>query len=296
MVMTARRGFYRQGFAPKPSLPHPKKGERVTVSGTITSATWKRDKNQKDFLGIVVEAVGVGDGPRYWFRIEEAQREDREAAGIAKRTEDLRYEPLGVAGYISGCTDDGRIVFLEDTVFWNPRADAGEIREYVAQHFRVTDEIRSYNAAVRQEIRAEREQQEALPAPIRQGTFTVVFNNDPNDYETVRIKTQPLTSQFAPGRTIAQFLSGPDNTYRYSGFGFVNGTSVALWNRFKTGSEEIARKVRAVELVLGNEEARAAAGEAYAMASGSCCVCGRKLTVPASLNRGMGPECASKGW
>lgn len=28
---------------------------------------------------------------------------------------------------------------------------------------------------------------------------------------------------------------------------------------------------------------------------GSCCVCGRKLTVPESIASGIGPECASKG-
>jgi hypothetical protein len=28
---------------------------------------------------------------------------------------------------------------------------------------------------------------------------------------------------------------------------------------------------------------------------GSCCICGRKLTVPESVARGVGPECASKG-
>jgi hypothetical protein len=28
---------------------------------------------------------------------------------------------------------------------------------------------------------------------------------------------------------------------------------------------------------------------------GSCCMCGRKLTVPESVERGIGPECASKG-
>lgn len=48
-------------------------------------------------------------------------------------------------------------------------------------------------------------------------------------------------------------------------------------------------------LLFGEDvEGRAKAREAYAMKSGRCSRCGLMLTVPASLHRGLGPDCAGK--
>lgn len=121
------------------------------------------------------------------------------------------------------------------------------------------------------------------------GTFTVV---DGDDYETIRIKAG--TGNFE-GKFVASYLSGSDNETDYTGFAFI-GTdgSVNVWKKFKTAegkvSPAMASKVLAVSVVLfgGADDAR----EAYAMRSGRCSRCNRKLTVPASLHRGMGPECA----
>lgn len=121
------------------------------------------------------------------------------------------------------------------------------------------------------------------------GTFTVV---DGDEYETIRIKAG--TGNF-DGKFIASYLSGSDNESDYTGFAFI-GTdgSVNVWRKFKTPEGKIspamAPKVLAVSVVLfgGADNAR----ELYAMRSGKCSRCGRKLTVPASLHRGMGPDCA----
>jgi hypothetical protein len=121
------------------------------------------------------------------------------------------------------------------------------------------------------------------------GRYTVEFEG--GTYETIRLKLGK--SGHFSGKLVAEYLSGPDNDADYIGFGHVdeNG-SFRVWSRFVNlrGSD----KELAVKAVIGDPEGRADAAEAYARRSGNCSRCGRTLTVPASLNRGYGPECAKK--
>lgn len=123
-------------------------------------------------------------------------------------------------------------------------------------------------------------------AVVVEGTFTLV--GDSGNYRTLRIKTAGPNSNLA-GKRIASFLSGPDNESSYSGFAFVNDDgSFKVWKRF-ADNQSLTSALRA--LLTGDMEA---AGMAYALESGNCYRCGRKLTVPASINRGLGPDCAGK--
>lgn len=118
---------------------------------------------------------------------------------------------------------------------------------------------------------------------IPNGTYTVVFPD--GDYRTLR-----LVDDWREGETgqVAQFLSGSDNENSYTGFAFVNGQTAHVWKRFKDYSE-IAQ---ALAMLLADKETAAEYGYNYAMESGNCYRCGRKLTVPASISRGLGPICA----
>lgn len=131
------------------------------------------------------------------------------------------------------------------------------------------------------------ESQASLPA-VADATYTVIFAAE--RYVTVRIKTAGEGSKFE-GKRIASFLSGPDNESDFQGFAFVNedGT-VAVWKRFRSVGYQPF--IDALNVVLGNPARSDEFREAYAKVSGKCARCGRKLTVPASLNRGLGPECA----
>jgi hypothetical protein len=132
-------------------------------------------------------------------------------------------------------------------------------------------------------------QAEAQNRVVPEGTFTVIFDNDPDEYETIMIET--VTDGPLKGKTIASFLSGSDNETDFTGFAFVDGTRVNIWKRFVNlhGS----RKESAVRVItLGTADDVLDAREAYAVKSSRCSRCHRTLTVPASLHRGVGPDCA----
>ena len=69
----------------------------------------------------------------------------------------------------------------------------------------------------------------------------------------------------------------------------------SVWKRFAdTGRLTAALQFLATGNVDEAHEEFLARAEAYALASGQCMRCGHKLTVPASLHRGLGPECAKR--
>lgn len=131
--------------------------------------------------------------------------------------------------------------------------------------------------------------QEAVSSfkPIEDATYTVVSSD--GSYRTFRFDTR--TEGDLKGKTVISYLSGPDNSTDFQGCAFYDRTNgrVGVWRRYQDNmGNEIQR---AVGTIAGNP---AEAGLSYAMKSNRCCLCGRKLTVPASLHAGMGPECASK--
>jgi hypothetical protein len=129
----------------------------------------------------------------------------------------------------------------------------------------------------------------ANTAPTKEipvGTYTV---GDDNDYITIKVEK----AKWADGQTVLSFLSGSDNEVNYTGFAFLTDAGLKVWKRFREESRPIAA---AQFLLTGNvDEAHEwflNLAEAFALESGNCMRCGRKLTVPASLHRGLGPVCA----
>lgn len=123
------------------------------------------------------------------------------------------------------------------------------------------------------------------PALLDDGMYTVVYPS--GDYRTLKFKTQSRGN--LAGSTIISYRDGSD----WTGFGFLAGNEVKFWARFRQMNDEIrlARIGKAVATVLRDP---AAAGESYALKSNRCCRCDLPLTVPASIHRGLGPECAKK--
>lgn len=134
-----------------------------------------------------------------------------------------------------------------------------------------------------------RPEPEPTDRAIRDGIYTVVM---PEGYRTIRVRTiQDQDNKFF-GRTIVSYLSGSDNESDYTGFAFLHGSVLKVWRRYE-GNAETNLCVRAVNVLL-DKDAAAQAGLAYAIESGRCCRCNHVLTVEASINMGMGPECAKK--
>jgi hypothetical protein len=127
--------------------------------------------------------------------------------------------------------------------------------------------------------------------PVPDGYYTVVFNEATDDRITLRYRTQDTDADFAPGRQVVAYLTGPDNTIDYRGFAFAD-PKTGVWNVWKRfmNNEHLAR---ALEVVHSDFEM---AGMTYALESSNCWRCNRLLTVPASVHRGLGPVCAAKGW
>lgn len=119
------------------------------------------------------------------------------------------------------------------------------------------------------------------PEPIYDGIYTVERSD--GSWRTLRLRTQAADAKFAPGRQIISYLSGPENTSDYTGFGFVGlSGGVQMWNRFK---DETGLRTDAETLL---------ADPTGALKSTECFRCHHPLTVPASLYRGLGPDCARK--
>ena len=141
-------------------------------------------------------------------------------------------------------------------------------------------------------MKVEKQAQEVVAGPnaVPLGTYTVVLNEEETDYVTIRIAVE----KWADGKIVASYLAGADNESAYRGFAFVNDKGLSIWKRFNDDQ----RLAIAANVLIGNadqaHEKFLDIAEAYAMKSGRCMRCARKLTVPASLHRGLGPECATK--
>jgi hypothetical protein len=123
------------------------------------------------------------------------------------------------------------------------------------------------------------------------GYYTVVLN-EKGDYRTLRLRTiKPDDLGTKPiGTQIASYLSGADNETNYTRFAFIFGDRVGIFANHKADTTS----AKALDTLLKlNSDDRADCGQAYALESGNCWRCGRKLTVPASISRGLGPDCAA---
>lgn len=122
---------------------------------------------------------------------------------------------------------------------------------------------------------------EPAPSAVSDGIYTAVYES--GRWDTIRVKSPGRDSKFY-GKTMAcLWLNG-----RSTAVGFVDGGRIRVWRRYE-GTLEAARVLKAWAVVVADPNA---AGEVYALRSGHCWRCDRVLTVPASLNRGVGPECA----
>lgn len=129
---------------------------------------------------------------------------------------------------------------------------------------------------------------------VKPGFYTIVFDEASDDRITLRVKPH-WDGTSKRGELVVGYLRGSDNTKDYTNFGFLfknDPRCWSIWKRFRAHGDT-TRLVRALHVL---HEDPAAAGEAYAIRSSNCAMCGHTLTVPASVHRGLGPVCAGKEW
>lgn len=131
----------------------------------------------------------------------------------------------------------------------------------------------------------------SVGAPVvADGTYTVVVSAT-GEYNTIRLRKAGDWAKGLPEwAQVAAYLSGSDNESDYKQFAFVIGREVRIWKQFH-GDSSLAAALR---YLVSDAEVAKDAGMMYALESGNCYRCGRKLTVPASIHRGLGPICADK--
>jgi hypothetical protein len=88
-------------------------------------------------------------------------------------------------------------------------------------------------------------------------------------------------------------LSGPDNEGDYAFMGTIfNGDKYVPGKRSHIGQD--APSAKAFRFIWERADNLPEGVEIFH--EGKCCCCGRKLTTPESVTRGVGPECAKKGF
>jgi hypothetical protein len=124
------------------------------------------------------------------------------------------------------------------------------------------------------------------------GNATLTLQNAiSGDHRTFRVRRSD------DGKTwFVSFMSGSDNETGFSYMGIMKkdfgGVSYRLTAKSNYGDDSTVQKTWRwflAHLSRGNIPANLAVYHA-----GRCCKCGRKLTVPSSIESGIGPECAKR--
>lgn len=176
--------------------------------------------------------------------------------------------------------DDGQFLAVRDLA-----------RKHAHEHPTVAQ--RALSAADREE--ALLRERDAAEAALRKqsipdvGYYTVVLDGNTNDYVTFWVRRQDPKARFAPGKLLINRLTGPDNSSDYQAVALAPTDHFPL-KIFKNSADD-QRLVRALTTLVADPET---AGQSYALRSSRCRRCGRRLTVPASLFSGYGPDCAGK--
>lgn len=130
-------------------------------------------------------------------------------------------------------------------------------------------------------------------AQIISGTYTIVSAKT-GDHRTVKIQDDDFAwmTNFKPvaGTRIVAAMTGADNERSFTSIGTLtpNG-ELRIWKKHEGRADFVAAVKYLLAKGVGNEVEY---GKNYAVRSGKCFICNRKLTTPASVHYGYGPDCA----
>lgn len=117
--------------------------------------------------------------------------------------------------------------------------------------------------------------------------FTLVSKKT-GDRKTFRIAKAKDADMF-----FASLLTGPDNTADYTYLGFIKGDYKRELIAGRKGNPNHPA-YKALDWALGQLFAGAMPQQLEFWHEGRCARCAKVLTDPASIERGLGPECATK--
>lgn len=125
---------------------------------------------------------------------------------------------------------------------------------------------------------------------LRTHNGRITLTNPQGDHRTLWVKTMPDDSSFAPGqRMVAMLIKSDNDDWRsYRGFGFIREGKVVLWSKAKDSPIYVR-----LAALLNNLDEAASLGYKIRL-EGRCRICNRVLTVPESIDKGIGPDCAAR--
>lgn len=121
-------------------------------------------------------------------------------------------------------------------------------------------------------------------------TFTVTSKKTGTRY------TYKISQNEAKTMYFVSVLTGPDNWTNYKYFGIIVNGQFKFGNPARVKVAANAPSAAAFNWFWANLNAPAATSkldQCEVHHEGKCCRCGRKLTVPSSIESGVGPECAA---
>lgn len=119
------------------------------------------------------------------------------------------------------------------------------------------------------------------------GVYTLTFPD--GSHRTFKVWTKQEGAKFAAGRRLLGILVGPDNTSDFEPVAFVEEDRVVLWRRHRGTNIDRYVSILWAAATWGSVPP----GHTLEVAK-RCLRCGRDLTTPESLERGIGPECWEK--
>ena len=141
---------------------------------------------------------------------------------------------------------------------------------------------------------------------VKNGRFTIQSHT--GEHRTFQLKTVISNDKKSPtafcnklaGKRILSLLIGPDNTSDYEGFAFVDDDGIYVWGskqneKFTALARCFWRFATEGTMDAENGYVTVEGMRGYMLCQGYCCRCNRPLTVPESIESGIGPVCAKKG-
>lgn len=120
--------------------------------------------------------------------------------------------------------------------------------------------------------------------------FTV--SNPQGEHYTFKITKRSKEAPF-----FVTLLTGPNNTQDYTYLGIYIPQHQEVRLTAKSKYREDSTPVKVVRWAIKKVHEGTPLLPGYAIQhEGKCCRCGRMLTDSESIERGIGPECAKKGW
>jgi len=114
---------------------------------------------------------------------------------------------------------------------------------------------------------------------------------------TYRVSLKPAKGAY-PDTFFVSVLTGPDNGRNYSYLGILNPQTGAVRTTGKSKFPADSFTVRLINRVIARlwaEDAASIAAAGFDLHhEGRCGRCGRRLTVPESVETGLGPECSGR--